>query len=462
MNEALRDELIKLPNIPYWYERTDERPSLNTEIDADVVIIGAGYTGLWTAYYLLKTSPSLRVVILEREYAGFGASGRNGGWASAIFPISLSKVAKNSSHQSALFLQQVMNETVDEIGQILQLEGIDANYSKDGFLSIARTQAQLQRAKSSVKASKDFGLPDQWYFLDAKATKSKINVANALGAIYTPHCAVIHPGKLVRGLAKTVEKLGAKIYEKSAVTKINSGQVTTLNGIVKAPIIVKATESYSCQLDGYKRSIIPLYSLVLATEPIPVSVRNDLKLNHRLAFNDMRHLRVYAQMTADGRLIFGGRGAPYHYGSTISPEFDLVDNVHESIRSTINDFFPTLRSLKITHRWGGALGVARDWSPSVGFDPNTGIAWGGHYVGDGVAMSNLSGRILKNLILNIQEPINKLPIVNHASPLWEPEPLRWMGINFGLSATAFADKEENMTNRPSTVASALEALTGAH
>ncbi|MCF4952492.1 FAD-binding oxidoreductase, partial [Acinetobacter baumannii] len=145
MNEALRDELIKLPNIPYWYERTDERPSLNTEIDADVVIIGAGYTGLWTAYYLLKTSPSLRVVILEREYAGFGASGRNGGWASAIFPISLSKVAKNSSHQSALFLQQVMNETVDEIGQILQLEGIDANYSKDGFLSIARTQAQLQR-----------------------------------------------------------------------------------------------------------------------------------------------------------------------------------------------------------------------------------------------------------------------------------------------------------------------------
>ncbi|BDE22705.1 hypothetical protein OCUAc20_12050 [Acinetobacter baumannii] len=180
MNEALRDELIKLPNIPYWYERTDERPSLNTEIDADVVIIGAGYTGLWTAYYLLKTSPSLRVVILEREYAGFGASGRNGGWASAIFPISLSKVAKNSSHQSALFLQQVMNETVDEIGQILQLEGIDANYSKDGFLSIARTQAQLQRAKSSVKASKDFGLPDQWYFLDAKATKSKINVANAL------------------------------------------------------------------------------------------------------------------------------------------------------------------------------------------------------------------------------------------------------------------------------------------
>ncbi|WP_182004333.1 NAD(P)/FAD-dependent oxidoreductase [Acinetobacter lactucae] len=462
MNEALREELIKLPNLPYWYEKSDERPSLNSEIDADVVIVGAGYTGLWTAYYLLKSSPNLRIVILEREHAGFGASGRNGGWASAIFPLSLSKVAKNSSHKSALYLQHVMNETVDEIGKVLKIEGIEADYSKEGFMSIARTKPQLERAKAAVKASKDFGLPDQWYFLDQSQTKSRINVANALGAVYTPHCAVIHPGKLVRGLAKTVEKLGAKIYEKSAVTKISSGQVSTANGKVKAPIIVKATESYSCQLDGYKRSVIPLYSLVLATEPLPQSVRNSLKLNHRLAFNDMRHLRVYAQMTADGRLIFGGRGAPYHYGSTITSEFDLVDTVHESIRSTVNDFFPTLSNLKITHRWGGALGVARDWSPSVGFDTNTGIAWGGHYVGDGVAMSNLSGRILKNLILGIKEPINTLPIVNHASPLWEPEPLRWMGINFGLSATAFADKEEQMTRRPSAVASALEALTGAH
>ncbi|MEZ6841056.1 FAD-dependent oxidoreductase [Acinetobacter baumannii] len=134
-----------------------KRPSLNTEIDADVVIIGAGYTGLWTAYYLLKTSPSLRVVILERNMPDLEHQ--------VVMEVGLlpyfqfhypSKVAKNSSHQSALFLQQVMNETVDEIGQILQLEGIDANYSKDGFLSIARTQAQLQRAKSSVKALKRF------------------------------------------------------------------------------------------------------------------------------------------------------------------------------------------------------------------------------------------------------------------------------------------------------------------
>ncbi|MCG2575109.1 FAD-binding oxidoreductase [Acinetobacter sp. ME22] len=462
MNEALTDELMKLPNRPYWYEKSDERPSLKSEIDADVVIIGAGYTGLWTAYYLLKSSPSLRIVILEREYAGFGASGRNGGWASAIFPISLAKVAKNSSHQSALYLQQVMNETVDEVGRVLASENIQADYAKDGFLSIARTAPQLQRAKAAVQASKDFGLPDQWYFLDQKETQAKINVSNALGAVYTPHCAVVHPGKLVRGLAKTVEQLGAKIYEKSAVTTITSGKVTTLEGIVKAPIIVKATESYSCQLEGYKRSVIPLYSLVLATEPLSASVKNTLKLNHRLAFNDMRHLRVYAQMTADGRLIFGGRGAPYHFGSTISSDFDLVDSVHHAIRTTLNDFFPTLNQLKVTHRWGGALGVSRDWSPSVGLDRQTGIAWGGHYVGDGVAMSNLSGRILKNLILGIQEPINRLPIVNHASPLWEPEPLRWMGINMGLSATAFADKEEKITNRPSTVASALEALTGAH
>jgi glycine/D-amino acid oxidase-like deaminating enzyme len=176
----------------------------------------------------------------------------------------------------------------------------------------------------------------------------------------------------------------------------------------------------------------------------------------------LRHLRVYAQVTADGRLVFGGRGAPYHFGSKISPDFDTSQNVHAKIRDTMLEFFPDLRGVDITHRWGGPLGVPRDWHPSVGLDRRTGLGWAGPYVGDGVATSNLSGRILRNLILERDEEINALPIVNHRSRRWEPEPLRWLGVNLGLRAAALGDVEERRWDRPSRIAHALEAMTGAH
>ncbi|UOO89716.1 FAD-binding oxidoreductase [Vitreoscilla massiliensis] len=456
------DALCKLPNQPYWFEETPSRPQLSADISADVAIVGAGYTGLWTAYYLLKQQPSLRVVIIEREHVGYGASGRNGGWASAIFPISLHKVAQNSSHQQALDLQYALNDTVDELARVLQAEHIDADYCKHGFLSVARSSAQLQRAQAAVAASTAFGLPKQWQFLNAQETQQRIGISRSLGGLYTPHCAVVHPGKLVRALAQTVEKMGAQIYEQTAATDIAAGQIRTHSGSISASTIVRATESYTCQQAAHQRQVIPLYSSVLATAPIAADVRERLGLHQRFAFNDMRHLRVYAQMTADGRMIFGGRGEPYHFGSKISPQYDLADAIHLKLRACINDFFPELSDVPITHRWGGALGVARDWCPSVGLDARSNIAWAGQYVGDGVATSNLAGRILRNLILKLDEPINSLPIVNHRSPLWEPEPLRWLGVNMGLSATALADSEERLTRRSSNIAAILAAITGAH
>jgi glycine/D-amino acid oxidase-like deaminating enzyme len=238
--------------------------------------------------------------------------------------------------------------------------------------------------------------------------------------------------------------------------------VVTPGGVVRAPVIVRATEGYSTQFKEHRRSLIPLYSLVLATEPLPGELRSALRLDHRIAFNDMRHLRVYAQVTADGRLVFGGRGAPYHFGSKVAPEYDVVDAVHEKIHATMLEFFPALRDVRVTHRWGGALAVPRDWCPSVGFDRATGFASAGQYVGDGVATSNLAGRILRNLILDRDAAINRLPIVNRRSLDWEREPFRWLGVNLGLAAASLGDAEERLTRRPSRVARMMEALTGAH
>ncbi|MGU7774246.1 NAD(P)/FAD-dependent oxidoreductase [Burkholderia sp. MR1-5-21] len=455
-------ELMKLPMKPLWHQAGRKRDALTGQVEADVAIVGAGYTGLWTAYYLLKAQPSLRVVLVEREVVGFGASGRNGGWASAIFPISLSRVAQMYSHADAMHLQAAMNETVDEVGRVLEREGIDANYKKEGFVSLARSDAQLTRVKAAVDAATRFGLPDQWRALDAGQAQARVGASGVVGALYTEHCALVHPGKLVHALAELVERMGARIYENSEVTGIGPGVVSTAAGKVNAETVVRATEAFSCQQSGHHRSVIPLYSLVLATEPLPLSLRQQLRLDHRLAFNDMRHLRVYGQVTAEGRLVFGGRGAPYQWGSRMSDGADQIGNAHARIHASMIEFFPDLADVTVTHRWGGALGVSRDWCPTVSMDKRSRIAWAGNYVGDGVATSNLAGRILRNLILDVDEQINRLPLVNHQSPAWEPEPLRWLGINSGLFAAGFSDFEEKLTHQPSRAAMLLEKLTGAH
>jgi len=454
------------PLEPLWQQaapRTaDGQAPLDKAIDADVVIVGAGYTGLWTAAYLLKAKPSLRVVLLEAEQIGFGASGRNGGWASAIFPVSLNKVARLYSPQAALNLQAAMNATVVEIGQVLAAEGIEADFAQQGFVSLARSAPQWARVQASVKASADFGLPDQFAALNAKQAAEKIGATKVAGGLFTPHCATLHPGKLVHGLAAWVRRLGAAIYEQSRAISIKPGRVITAAGEVRAETVIRATEAYSCLDSPFRRRLIPLHSLMLASEPLPPDLREELRLTQRMAFNDMRHLRVYSQVTEDGRLVFGGRGAPYALGSSIQEKAACIDSGHARLYQALLDFFPPLKEIAISHRWGGVLGVARDWCPSVAFDAKTRVGFAGGYVGDGVATSNLAGRILRNWVLGEDEAINRLPLAQHRSPNWEVEPWRWLAVNGGLTLARFADKEECLTARPSLTAALLERLTGAH
>lgn len=453
------------PGVPLWLDdrtRVQRRPSLQSDITADVAIIGAGFTGLWAAYYLLKEDPSLKVVLLEREYAGFGASGRNGGWCSAIFPVSLGRVQTLYDRQSAINLQHAMNDTVAEVGHISTLEGIDCDFSPEGFVSLARTKAQVTRARSTVAGADAFGVNGQWRFLEAVEARGKVTAAGVLGGLYTPHCALLHPGKLVLGLASRIEDHGGVIYENTAVTSFGDGKAVTRGGTVTASVVVRATEAFTPEFPEYRRNVAPLYSLVVATEPLSEDVRATLGLVTRTAFNDMRNLRIYAHVTKDGRLVFGGRGAPYHFRSAVSPKFDVNNKIHDKIISTMEDFFPALAGTRITHRWGGPLGVPRDWFPSVGFDRTSNMAWAGPYVGDGVATSNLAGRVLRNLILNKEDSLNRLPIVDHRSKKWEIEPFRWLGVNAGLQAATVADLEESFTGKPSKISAMLEKFIGAH
>lgn len=453
-----------MTGMPLWaQDRTGSvRPPLEKDIDVDIAIVGAGFTGLWTAYYLLEADPTLRVAVLEREYAGFGASGRNGGWASAIFPVSLAHVAKLYDREAALALQRAMNQTVVEIGDAVAAAGIDCDYARDGFVSLARNDAQLARARTTVEASEAFGPRGQWELLSSAQAQGKIAATEVRGGIFTEHCALLQPDLLVRGLAAAVEAKGGTIYENTAVESIAGGVAQTPRGRVTADAVVRATEAFTPEFPEYRRNVAPLYSLVVATAPLPNDLREDLGLDGRTAFNDMRNLRIYAHPTSDGRLVFGGRGAPYHFNSRVDPKFDVDTKIHDKIVATMHEFFPRLRDVPVTHRWGGPLGVPRDWFPSVGYDRDSKLAWAGPYVGDGVATSNLAGRIVRNLLLDQRDDLNDLPIVNHRSKRWEVEPFRWLGVNAGLQAAAAADVEERATRKPSKISALLESVTGAH
>jgi glycine/D-amino acid oxidase-like deaminating enzyme len=455
------------PTLSLWLDQVDapkaRRRALSGDAAADVVIVGAGYTGLWTAYYLAKTDPSLRVVVLEKEFAGFGASGRNGGWCSALFPSSLGKIAKvGGGRDRAIAMQRAMNDTVDEVGRVVAAEGIDCHFQKSGTVVLARTPVQLARAEASVAEERSYGFgEDDVRLLDSDEAAAMVGATDVLGGTFTPHCAAIQPAMLVRGLAEVVERLGVQIFEGTAVTAIRDGVVETASGArVRAGKVVRATEGYTSTIAGFKRDVAPVYSLMIATEPLSEQVWKEIGLAERQTFSDWRHLIIYGQRTADGRLAFGGRGAPYHFGSQIKPEFDRDDQVHAELRKTLIELFPVLGDAKFTHRWGGALGVPRDWFASVGYDPARKLAWAGGYVGDGVGATNLAGRTLAELLTDQSSDLTRLPWVNHRSRSWEPEPFRWIGANVGLRTMSAADAEEERTGKSSVRAKVFGRFIG--
>lgn len=451
--------------LSFWHDTVpgslDPGPGLTSDVQADVAIVGAGLTGLWTAYYLSRANPELSIAICEREVAGFGASGRNGGWCSALFPASLAKLNRIAGREQAIAMYRAMQDTVNEVGNVTIEENIDCHWAKGGSVALARSPVQLQRARDEVLEARMFGFDDtDLRLLSAEQARDLACASNVLGGVYTPHCAAIHPGRLVTGLARLLTERNVRIFEQTPVTRIEPGRLVTVYGTVKASYVIRATEGYTPLLPGYERAIVPVYSLVIATAPLPASVWDQIGLETRPTFSDLRHLIIYGQRTADGRLVFGGRGAPYHYGSAVTPSFDRVPDVFAALRGTLVELFPVLADVAITHTWGGPIGIARDWCASVGLDASTGIGWAGGYVGDGLSTTNLAGRTLADLITGKDTEITRLPWVGHKSPRWEPEPLRWLGINAGLRAMTRADHTEARRGRPSRLASAFGRFLG--
>ncbi|MFN8076994.1 MAG: FAD-binding oxidoreductase [Kineosporiaceae bacterium] len=453
-------------------EFAPREPLDSSPAEVDVCIVGAGYTGLWTAYHLLRAQPDLSVLVLEAQIAGFGASGRNGGWCSALFPASVSALASAHGRSAALAMRRAMNATVAEVGRTAQAEGIDCDFRQGGSLTLLRTAPQVARGHAEVAEDRHFDSVDGYEFLDRAQAQRRVGADGVLGATYTPHCARLQPAALARGLARAVERLGGRIAELTPARMILPGRaaapgrpaqrprVLTDRGIVRAGHVVRATEAWTPTLPGHRRDVAPVYSLMVATEPLPASFWAGAGLASGETFADGRHLIVYGQRTADDRFAFGGRGAPYHAGSRVDTAFDRDPAVFAALRSTLSDLFPALKAHAFTHAWGGPLGIPRDWHAGVGLDAETSLAWAGGYVGDGVGTANLAGRTLADLVLRRDTDLTRLPWVGHRSRPWEPEPLRWLGVNAGLRVMALADVEERLTRRPSVIAKAMAPLLG--
>jgi len=274
MGQDYRGLSLWLETVPGSLE---PRPGLTGDMAVDVAIVGAGYTGLWTAYYLLAADPSLRVAVLESEIAGFGASGRNGGWCSALYPVGISSLAAEAGRDAAIAQHQAIHGALAEVARVCAVEGIDADLAMGGTIVLARSAAQLARARAEVAEAQEFGL--DLALLDADAARSRLNATSVRGATYTPHCASIHPAKLVRGLAEVVESRGARVYERTRVTEIEPGAVHTARGTVRAEVVVRATEGYTAALPGLRRAIAPVYSLIVATAPLPDTVWAEIGLH---------------------------------------------------------------------------------------------------------------------------------------------------------------------------------------
>lgn len=423
------------------------RKSINKNESFDVAIIGAGFSGLWSAFHLKQFQPNLKIAVFEKEYVGFGASGRNGGWASAEYPTSSNRLIKENGLESYKNLRTAITKSIDEIGQIAKSNNWQIDYAKGGALVFARGNAQLSRI------SKD--IDDEHQLLNRSQTTELLNIPSAIGSVFTPHCAALNPFKLVRTLADHLEKNGVIIYEQSNVSEIKDKQVAVNGFKVDCIFSIRATEAFTPRRWMGNRQI-PIYSLMVATEPLSSEVIKQIRNAQRATFQEACHLITYAQITADNRLAIGGRGVRYKLFSRLSERSEIDNRMHSALERRARSWFPQISDAKFEYRWGGAVALTRRWQAYLNFDQAASRAEIGGYVGDGVTLSYLVAKTLAEKMSKLKTA--NLPFVDQRIGKWEPEPIRYLAVNAGFKATVIADYEEKITKKPSLLAAIIDPL----
>ena len=428
------------------------RTALDKNIEADVCIIGGGFTGLWLAYHLKRLTPSLNVVIVEKHTVGYGASGRNAGWLSPLVPGNRRKFAETSGgNAEGIRLQRRMLEAVDEVLNIIQTEHIQAHAIRSGNLVVARTPAALARLRDRLTTDRAWGYhEDEGEELGASDFTERIRVSGAVGGLFYPTVGRIDPMGLVLGLAEIVERQGVRIFEHSEVTEFSARFVRTRSGTVTSPVILRCTEGYSSQVAKDPRRIIPINSSIIVTDPIPHAVWAEIGWEGYELFSDAAHVFSYAQRTHDDRILIGGRGNPYRFGSGTGGDGVVDERTLESLTTRLHRLFPSTAPVPIAHTWSGVLGVTRDWCASVRFDEASGLGHAQGYAGHGVTSAYLAAKSLAEVVTKQHEEDFDLAWSGRQTRNWEPEPIRWVGVHAMYRMFEYADLMEERSNASQT------------
>ena len=439
---------------------TEDSPSAIAD-DCDVAIVGAGYTGLWTAYYLKRLAPQLTVQVFESAHAGFGASGRNGGWLIGGLAGQegwLTGLAPDAREETRGLLYGI----VDEVKAVCAREAIDCELAHGGVLYAARGDAQARRAALWLGELRAAGHGEaDFCWLEQGALAARLQMAGTVGAVFSPHCATLHPFKLVQGLLAAVRRLGVAVHEHCPVLGLGGGRLRLPDGAVRARWIVPALEGASGALPELGGRLQAAQSLIVATEPLSDAQWDEIGLAGRPAFADLSRGITYGQRTADNRLLFGARGG-YRFGGRARWDFDPQGGEFTGRAELMRAFFPSLSGVRVSHAWGGSLGLARAFTPFALRDSVRGVACAGGYGGEGVGASNLMGRTLAELMLGRDTVLTRQPWVRGEGSVaglrrWETEPMRYLGYHVIRASFALDDALSQSPRVPGWLRRAVSA-----
>jgi glycine/D-amino acid oxidase-like deaminating enzyme len=416
-----------------WQETLGARPPTSPavgDLRADVAVIGAGFTGLWAAYHLLREDPTLDLVVLDAHEPGFGASGRNGGFAMTLLDMSLHRLAANWGDAAAAHAHRAVARSVVAIDRTVREEGIDAELEATGLLRVATNEAQLGRLDRELATAERLGL-EGFRRLDRSQVQAQVHSPTYLGGLVEDHCAIVNPAKLVVGLAEVLRDAGVRLHGGSPVTSLTPEPggmaLTTPGATVRADTVVLATNGWTHRVPGLERRSLPLYTYVVVTEPLSDAQWQAIGWEGRQGIEDERNYVHYYRPTADGRILWGGTDAVHELGGPIVPRRDRHERIRRRLEREFLATFPQLGRVRFTHHWGGPLSVTSRFAPELGSLHGGRLHYAFGYSGHGVAPAHTAGRVLRDLVLGRESDDTALCFVASGAPPLPPEPVAWLG-----------------------------------
>ncbi len=418
-----------LPDSPLslWLDTYGEyrpQPALEGEINVDVVIIGGGFTGLMTAYELKRAEPTLRVAVLEAKTVGYGASGRNGSFGMTVVGLGFGVMPTLLGVERFKAAHRYMMRAVEELDALIQRENLACDRIRPGFLRVATTPGYVKRLQEDVERMNRFGF-DDIFWLDQAETLARVNSPHYLGALWEPRLVLINPAKLVRAERELALKQGAEVYEDTPAIEIRrSGrfEIQTPRGKVVSEKIAFATNAYTHLFPLLRRKQIPAFTYMVATEPLSQQQLEPIGWAGKEGIEDARNLIHYYRLTPDNRLVMGGGPV----GLTFANDLDADRNAAawRHLEEHLRFLFPSLKEVRITHRWGGPFSVTVDLTPAMGYIGDRRAVYSVGCIGHGVSASHLNAQTLRDLLLERQSDLTDGPFVRRRVIPWPPEPLR--------------------------------------